>query len=260
MASLDRSNLNIEHLTNLQLMLPTTEELNILKDFDGQSDGLGRAEIFFLSVMKIPRFSQKLAAFKYSLQFDEQVHSLKSSLQLLAKACTEVINSQKLAGILRRLLAIGNLMNESCGKPHARGITVDSLMKTAMKKGSDGKTMLIDLLVTTAMSNKLDIVNFWSDMPTVRDAMRFDLDDFRSVLREIQNGSQSVDRTVQSEKTQDPQVGYPSERFLTNLNPFLERAKGELDEIKMLFSRVEEKAQLLCCFFAEESRSCKVRY
>jgi hypothetical protein len=258
-ASLDRTNLTVEHLANLQLLLPTPEELNVLKGFDGQRDGLGRAELFFLSVMKVPRFSQKLAAFKYLLQFDEQVHSLTLSLQLLAKACIEVIESQKLAGILRRLLAIGNLMNESCGKPHARGITLDSLIKTAIKKGSDGKTMVIDLLVTTAMSSKLDIVEFWTDMPTVRDAMRFDLDDFRLMLREIQNGSQSVDRTVESEKTLVPsQVGYSSEPFLTNLIPFLERAKGELDRIKILFSDVEDKVQLLCSFFAEESKSCKV--
>ncbi len=260
MASLDGANLNIEQLANLQLLLPTPEESNMLKGFDGQSDDLGRAEQFFLSVTKVPRFSQKLAAFKFSLQFDEQVHSLTSSLHLLAKACTEVVESKKLAGILRRLLAIGNLMNESCGKPHARGITLDSLIKTAIKKGSDGKTTVIDLLVTTAMSNNLDIVDFWSDTPTVRDAMRFDLDDFRLVLREIQNGAQSVDRTIGAEKTQvASQVGCSTEQFVTQLIPFLERAKGDLDKVKTLFSSVEEKVQLLCCFFAEESKTCKVR-
>ena len=232
----------------------------MLKGFDGQSDGLGRAELFFLSVLEVPRFSQKLAAFKYLLQFDEQVHSLMSSSQLLAEACTEVIESRKLAGMLRRLLAIGNLMNESCGKPHARGITLDSLIKTAIKKGSDGKTMVIDLLVATAMSNNLDIVDFWSDMHTVRDATRFDLDDFRLMFREIQNGAQSVDRTIEAEKAQvASQVGNSSEKFVTILIPFLERAKGELNNIKTLFAGVEEKVQLLCCFFAEDYKTCKVR-
>jgi hypothetical protein len=103
-------------------------------------------------------------------------------------------------------------------------------------------------------------VDFWSDTPTVRDAMRFDLDDFRLVLREIQNGAQSVDRTIGAEKTQvASQVGCSTEQFLTQLIPFLERAKGDLDKVKTLFSSVEEKVQLLCCFFAEESKTCKVR-
>jgi hypothetical protein len=90
-----------------------------------------------------------LEAFKYYLQFDELVRSLSSSLQLLAKACTEVIESERLTSMLRRLLAIGNLMNESAGKLQARGL--DSLIETATKRGSDDKTTALDLLVSTAI-------------------------------------------------------------------------------------------------------------
>ena len=100
----------------MQLLLPTPEELSNLKLYNGQNEILGRAELFFLSVMKVPHLQQKLASFKYYLQFDELVRSLSSSLQLLAKACSEVIESEKLASMLRRLLAIGNVMNESAGK------------------------------------------------------------------------------------------------------------------------------------------------
>lgn len=95
-----------------------------LKNCNVQTVGLGRAELFFLAVMKIDRFQQKLSSFKYSLQFDEQTKALSSSLHVLASACDEVMGSNKLAGLLKRLLAIGNLMNESSGKPKAIGITL----------------------------------------------------------------------------------------------------------------------------------------
>ena len=120
--SLDGEHLNVEKLQNMQLLLPKPEELHSLERYNGQTDGFGRAELFFISVMKIPRFSQKLAAFIFTLQFDELAQSLLSLLDLLAKACAEVVESTKLAGILRRLLAIGNLMNESSGKPQAKGM------------------------------------------------------------------------------------------------------------------------------------------
>ena len=47
----------------------------------------------------------------------------------VAKACDEVVENKKL--IMRRLLAIGNIMNESAaGKSKTAGIAPDSLIKT----------------------------------------------------------------------------------------------------------------------------------
>ena len=122
MATLDGEYLNAEKLENLSLLLPKREEVETMKSYSGQSDGLGRAELFFLSVIKVPRFEQKLATFKFSLQFDELAQSLTSSLNTLAKACDEVIESKKLANVLRRLLAVGNVLNESTGKQQAKGM------------------------------------------------------------------------------------------------------------------------------------------
>jgi hypothetical protein len=272
-ASLNREHLNVENLTNMQLLLPTQEEMDTLRQLNGQSDGLGRAELFFLSVMKVPRFSQKLAAIKYYLQFDELVRSLSSSLQVLAKACTEVIENEKLAFLLRRLLAIGNIMNESSGKPIAKGITLESLIKTATKRGSDDKTTVLDLLVQTAingddntmipstMTKGSTAVDFWMDMPAVRDAMRLDLEDCRMTMREIQNGLTSVELSIQTEQSQLLQDNVvpssTSGNYLTKLVPFASHATCELQTIKSLFSTAENNVRSLCSFFAEDCQSCK---
>ena len=247
----------VEKLTNMMGLLPTHEEMNSLKRFNDseKNDHLGRAEMFFLSVMKIPRFTQKLEVFQYSLQFDDQVQSLTSSLQALGRACDEVVGSKKLAGILRRLLQIGNLMNESTGKPEAKGITLDSLIDTAKKKSNDGRIMVIDLVVSQTLAKNLD-VDFWSDMPTVRDATRLDLDDIRLLLRDIQKGSLSVKHSIQAEKAESS----PSEQFLAQLEPFLAKANGSIENVKNLVSRVEENVKSLCSFFAEDQKSCKVRF
>jgi len=270
-ASLNQEHLNVENLTNMQLLLPTQEEMDTLRHLNGQSDGLGRAELFFLSVMKVPRFSQKLAAMRYSLQFDELARSLSSSLQVLAKACTEVIENEKLSFLLRRLLAIGNIMNESSGKPIAKGITLESLIKTATKRGSDDKTTVLDLLVQTAINGDDNTmtsatkgstaVDFWMEMPAVRDAMRLDLEDCRMTMREIQNGLTSVELSIQTEQSQLLQDNVvpssTSGNYLTKLVPFASHATCELQTIKSLFSTAENNVRSLCSFFAEDCQSCK---
>ena len=139
------------------------------------------------------------------------------------------------------------------------GITLDSLIKTAKKKGSDGKTTVIDILVQQALTNKLDIVEFWSDMPAVRGAMRMDLEDFRQLLREIEIGAQRAQSLIESENYQTESKD-GSENYHTKMSTFLRRASGEIEEIKTLFGLVEGKVQSLCSFFAEDFKTCKVSY
>eukprot|EP00804_Cyclotella_cryptica_P023378 CCRYP_000525-RC/>CCRYP_000525-RC protein AED:0.38 eAED:0.38 QI:142/1/1/1/0.5/0.66/3/170/453 len=251
--TLDAQCLNAEKLQNMQLLLPTKEEMNRLEQYDGQTDGLGRAELFFLAVMKVPRFSQKLSSFKFSRQFEELTTALFSNLHLLSQACDEVINSKKLAMILRRFLAIGNVMNESAGKPTANGITLDSLIKTAKIKGSDGKTTVLDSVI----SSRLDLADFSSEMPALRDALRLDLTDLHSNLKEIESGTNAVDIAIKEEKSdvdsrEDGLITESSEKFLVKLEPFYQHATHEIQNLRTLFTHVEGRARSLCSFFAED--------
>ena len=261
--SLDGEHVNVEKIQNMQLLLPKPEEIQRLKQVRcGQHENLGQAELFFLSVMKVDRFEKKLAAFKFFLQFNEAAESLRSPLGLLAKACDQVVQNKKLASLLRRLLAVGNIMNESAGKPKAAGITLDSLIKTAQKKGSDGTTVL-DHLVTTSMSNNLDFIDFWEGMPAVVGALRLDLGDLRCLLQEARNNLQSVERSVEAEKTKANQldgssISEASEKFIHTLVSFLQRATVEVENINTFFGEVERKVQSLCSFFAEDHNTCKV--
>ena len=259
--SLDCTHLSTEKLTNMTALLPRSDELKLLKNVMDHDD-LGRAEQFFLSVMKIPRFSEKLNAFRYSLVFDEQVCNLKTSLCTLEKACVEIKQSKKLADILHHLLTYGNLMNESTNVGKAKGITLDSLVETALKKGNDRSTTMIDLVLSLKYEKQLDKVDFWSeDMPSVRDAMRLDLDDLQIVLRSIQSETNSVKLSIEAEKKDkvEPRDN-SSQEYLSKLEPLIKRASDEIEDIKSVFDRVEGKVTELCSFFAEDYKTCKVSY
>lgn len=257
--TLNNQNLDLEKLQNMTLLLPKKEEVKRLEQCGHTSEGLGRAEQFFLAVMKVPRFSQKLSAFIFLLQFEESASTLFSNLHTLSRACQEVTASKKLKMILKRFLAIGNVMNESAGKPLASGISLDSLIKTAKMKGKDGKTTILDSVV----SNRLELADFRSDMPTMRDAMRLDLNDLTSNLKELENGINAIEHTIAAEKadvdsSDDWLISHASGKFLEKLKPFRAHAMSELDNIKASVVLVEDHVQLLCSFFAEENNT-KVR-
>lgn len=152
-------------------------------------------------------------------------------------------------------------MNESTNVDKAKGITLDSLVETALKKGNDRSTTMIDLVLSLKYEKQLDKVDFWSeDMPSVRDAMRLDLDDLQMVLRSIQSETNSVKLSVEAEKKDkvESQEDNSSREYLSKLEPFIKRANDEIESIKSIFDRVEGKVRELCSFFAEDYKTCKV--
>ncbi len=260
--SLDSSRLNNEQLQNMMALMPTQDEMRKMKDYKGDRQGLGQAEMFFLSISTTPRFATKLNTFIFIQQFADNASELLSTVENLRSACEDIVSNQKLADILKRLLAIGNLVNEGAGKPKAAGITMDSLLKTANKIGTDGKTRVIDVVVSSFMKQDEtgESIAFWSEMKTVNGAARTNIQDCRNSLREMQNGIKKVEFIIDSEeKVEDATT---NNAILSAL--FVERCKTFLDVSMKICKDAEAKVEeaqhsfeTLCMFFAEDANTCK---
>lgn len=57
------------------------------------------------------------------------------------------MQSDKLAMVLQKMLAVGNVMNQGTRQGDAAGFTVDSLLKLINTKGVDRKTTVLDYVV-----------------------------------------------------------------------------------------------------------------
>ena len=257
----DDEKINVEKLLNLQALLPTPQELDSIKRHSSGIEGLGSAELFFLSVSKFPRFAFKLQSFLSSLQFSDQVQETSETLDLLGKACTEVVESQKLASMLRKLLVVGNIMNGSVGTPKAAGITLDSLLKTANKRGSDGETTVLDYVVATLIKqgDKNNIIDFWQSMPSVREASRMDVREIRSSIKELQWKVNSVQTgfVTEDKNIQEGPAIHDTRKFIDKSNSFIEKATLVLKDLSSKLQNIEVKACSLCSFFAEDTSTCQ---
>jgi hypothetical protein len=259
---LDSSRLNGEQLQNMMALTPTQDEMRKMQGYNGTSDGLGRAESFFLSISKTPRFIPKLNTFIFVQQFPDNAKELLRTLVKLRSACKDIVSNQTLAGILKRLLAIGNLVNEGAGKPKAAGITMDSLLKTANKTGTDGKTRVIDVVVANFMKQDEEgaSIAFWTELKSVNEAARINMHDCKNSLRDIQNGIKKVKVSVDSEENLEAST----EKSEASSALFLERSKNFLtistkisNDVETKVEEAERSFETLCMFFAEDPKSCK---
>ncbi|KAF8074398.1 hypothetical protein N665_1104s0006 [Sinapis alba] len=95
--NLEESALDADQIENLIKFCPTREEMELLKGYNGDKDKLGKSELFFLEMMKVPRVETKLRVFSFKIQFCSQISELRNSLccQLRSRAGEEFRKIQK---------------------------------------------------------------------------------------------------------------------------------------------------------------------
>ncbi|KAJ1472956.1 hypothetical protein T484DRAFT_1838135 [Baffinella frigidus] len=69
--ALDSKVLTPDDVASLEQYVPTDDELALLRAFDGSAEGLGIAERFFLEILEIPRYKERLAIFSSLHSFDD---------------------------------------------------------------------------------------------------------------------------------------------------------------------------------------------
>lgn len=127
--ALDSLALDIDQVENLIKFCPTKEEMEMLKNYNGDRAMLGKCEQFFLELMKVPRVESKLRVFAFKITFSSQVDELRVNLDTINAASREVRESAKLRQVMQTILTLGNALNQGTARGSAVGFKLDSLLK-----------------------------------------------------------------------------------------------------------------------------------
>ncbi|CAM9730057.1 unnamed protein product, partial [Discosporangium mesarthrocarpum] len=148
-ATLDPGDLlTTEDLQRLEACIPSVPEVQMAMAFNGPVEALGPAETFFRALGQTPRPLNKVRVMLFMKQFAASVEEASGRLKTLRLACKEVTESRRLAGVLERVLLIGNLLNEGTYKGNACGFRLDSLLKLSHTKSqADRRTTVLHFIV-----------------------------------------------------------------------------------------------------------------
>ncbi|KAH0463968.1 hypothetical protein IEQ34_006754 [Dendrobium chrysotoxum] len=102
--------------------------------------------LFFLELMKVPRVESKLRVFSFKIQFCQQVSDLQKSLNAIDSACEQIRNSVKLKEIMKKILYLGNMLNQGTARGSAIGFRLDSLLKLTDTRATNSKMTLMHYL------------------------------------------------------------------------------------------------------------------
>ena len=169
-------------------LLPTAAEVGIMKRYFGSPDRLVPAEQWFQKIAHIKRLEAKAHVLHTMEVFDSEVSELQKSLKMLSRVCRQVMESERLRELLDMVLQIGNIMNEGTRTGGASGFKFDSLLRLTQTKSGDGKTTVLDYMVTIyAAKEQMQTLNLMEDFPDCPVASRVLISDLVSSVKDNQD-------------------------------------------------------------------------
>ncbi|KAI3442199.1 Formin-like protein [Psidium guajava] len=250
--ALDDSALDVDQVDNLIKFCPTKEEIDLLKNYNGDKENLGKCEQFFLELMKVPRVESKLRVFSFKMQFHSQISDLSSSLNVVNAASEEIRNSVKLKRIMQTILSLGNALNQGTARGSAIGFRLDSLLKLTDTRAKNNKITLMHYLCKVLAEKLPEVIDFPKDLMHLEASTKIQL---KFLAEEMQAVSKGLEKVVQ-ELAASENDGPVSENFCENLKEFLGIAEAEVRSSASLYSSVGRSADALALYFGEDPTRC----
>lgn len=182
--SMDNSVLDREDVQRLQNILPTEEELSLIKEAKAQTPqcSLARAEQCLLTLGEIPHLNTRLQLWAFALDYDTMEREIAEPLFHLKLAMEQLSASQTFRCILATVLAIGNFLN-GC---KARGFELSYLGKLSQVRDTHSRQPLLLHVCVLLQQIYPQSSDLYSDITAVTKAGKCDYSLVQSNLSQLE--------------------------------------------------------------------------
>ncbi|CAN6269911.1 unnamed protein product [Urochloa humidicola] len=240
-ALLQGNGMSVQQLEALIKMAPTKEEVEKLESYDGDVGGLVAAERLLKVVLTIPCAFARVEAMLYRETFADEVSHIRKSFAMLEDACRELMSSKLFLKLLEAVLKTGNRMNVGTARGGAMAFKLDTLLKLADVKGTDGKTTLLHFVVQEMVRSQKpparitaaeapDIAaGLAAELTNVRKTATVDLDVLTTSVSGLSHGLSRIKALVGTDLAGDDVRG---QCFVAFMGPFVVEAQEVIRELE----------------------------
>ncbi|KAE8776633.1 formin-like protein 12 [Hordeum vulgare] len=246
--ALDDSVLDADQVENLIKFCPTKEEMELLKNFTGDKETLGKCEQFFLELMKVPRIESKFRIFAFKIQFQTQIRDVRKNLLTVASACEELRGSEKLKVIMKNILLIGNTLNEGTPRGNAVGFRLDSILKLVETRATSSRTTLMHFLCKSLAGKSPELLDFHEDLVSLEAASKLQLKALADEQQAVVKGLEKVEQELTASESDGP----VSDVFRKTLKEFIDASGADVRALSAQYVEVGRSADALSLYFGED--------
>ncbi|XP_065807081.1 FH1/FH2 domain-containing protein 1 [Labrus bergylta] len=209
--SMDSSVLDREDVQRLQALIPTEEELCLIKEAKAQNpkSPLASAELCLLTLGEITYLDTRLQLWSFALDYDSLEREIAEPLFHLKLAMEQLSANQTFRCILATVLAIGNFLN-GC---KARGFELSYLGKLSQVRDTHTRQPLLHHVCVLLMQLYPQSSDLYSDITAVTKAGKCDYSLVHSNLAQLEALCKaSWDQLKTLDKADDRRRGGKSEK------------------------------------------------
>ena len=148
--SLEEYNLEILSPTICDLLLPilpTENEINEVKNFQGDSIELAESDQLVLLISDIVGFKERIKSILFKYKYKNQIELLNNEIDRFYDSFEFIKNDKNLIEFFEIILAFGNYMNGGNFKGGAFGFKLDCLNKLNEVKSKNNKKTLLQYII-----------------------------------------------------------------------------------------------------------------
>ena len=262
-----RPQLSVENVAALLGVLPSAEELELVRSASTSDTCLGRVERFFLCLDEIYAPEQRLRSIQVTQQFDERAERLSAHASSLREACAQLQGSIKLRQLLKLVLRVGNFINGASPRGCALGFRLTDLEKVRQVRSADQGTTLLAYIARLPPIRSAAWLKDLKDvqLPAVFAARGLEVNELRpelSALRqqfELADGTRSMleERTAvaKEEAASKGKKAVPDDPLAVLLQTFCVERRTRLEVLGETVNAAEADLRATALWLAEPANS-----
>eukprot|EP00794_Sanderia_malayensis_P020228 gene20228-22204_t len=239
----------------LELMLkfvPSSDELNLLDGHKNQLHLFTKADRFLYDIGKIPHYEQRLKALVFKKSFNDRLAELIPQIQVVQKACKELVRSKRLRTLLQIVLVLGNYMNRG-QRGNASGFKLSSLNKIIDTKSSvDRRITLLHYLLDLLERKFSDVFKLETDLPDVRLAAKVSLSDVEKEVVQLKQELKNIEAELEYQQKKKDRL--PEDHFVEVMSSFIKVANFSVKETEEEFVGMKERFEKTVQIFGEDAK------
>ncbi|CAG8539122.1 376_t:CDS:2, partial [Acaulospora colombiana] len=228
---IDDEKLTVDNLRSLKNYAPNSDEIELVREYDGDFTMLGNAERYFKEIMGIPRLSERLECMIYRRRFEMEIEELKPEMEVLHEVYIELKESVK----FKRLLKIQETK--------------------ASDNNSKGTATLLHYLALTLEDLQKDLLSFMDELKHLEAAARVSVAAVVGSVASLVSGMESIKEEIKVLK--NLKSSQENDNFCEVMEDFIKKFEPTIESLKEFTAKLEEELKQLLIYYGEDPTTTK---
>jgi len=237
--------------SSLKGALPDDSEIQLVTSYEGDLDLLAPSDRFFYALKDVPGFKFRVEAIIFTFTNAELIGELTKKVEKIERTYSALKSSEKLKAVLEIVLACGNYLNGTSARGGAFGFSIDSLAKVVDMRGQDGKTTLLDYIITFCEKSKPELLGLVQDFSDIDFVSKFPLSQLAIDLNEVTAKVNLVKKAIDSQSVR------AADKISEKLSKFYQEVSETVNQLKSRIQALDTKFLELCELYVINAKDLK---